>query len=69
MAPARILGIPGGSLAPGSPGDVTLIDLDREVAVDPAAFHSKSRNTPFAGWKLRGAPAGTIVGGRVIELP
>ena len=69
VAPARILGIPGGSLAPGSPGDVTLIDLDCEVAVEPAAFQSKSRNTPFAGWKLRGAPAGTIVGGRPIELP
>ena len=68
-APARILGIPGGSLTPGSPGDVTLIDLDREVEVDPAAFRSRSRNTPFAGWKLRGAPAGTIVGGRMIELP
>ena len=69
VAPARILGVRGGSLAPGSPGDVTLIDLDREVEVDPAGFHSKSRNTPFAGWKLRGAPAGTIVGGRVIEPP
>ncbi len=68
-APARILGVPGGSLAPGSPGDVTLIDLDREVEVDPPAFRSKSRNTPFAGWKLRGAPAGTVVGGRAVELP
>ena len=69
VAPARILGVAGGSLAPGAAGDVTLIDLDREVEVDPVAFHSKSRNTPFAGWELKGAPAGTIVGGRVIELP
>jgi dihydroorotase len=68
-APARILGVAGGSLAPGSPGDVTLIDLEREVEVDPAAFRSRSRNTPFAGWKLRGGPAGTVIGGRVIELP
>lgn len=68
-APARILGVPGGSLAPGSPGDVTLIDLEREVEVDPATFRSRARNTPFTGWKLRGAPAGTVVGGRVIELP
>jgi len=66
---ARLLGLPGGSLAPGSPGDVTLIDLEREVRVDPAAFHSKSRNTPFAGGRLRGAAAGTIVAGRPIELP
>ena len=68
-APARLLGIPGGSLVPGSAGDVTLIDLKREVEVDPAAFQCRSRNTPFAGWKLRGASAGTIVGGRVMELP
>lgn len=68
-APARLLGVPGGSLAPGAAGDATLIDLKREVEVDPAAFRSRSRNTPFAGWKLRGAPAGAIVGGRVIELP
>ncbi len=66
-APARILGVPGGSLAPGSPGDVTLIDPNREIRVDPAAFRSRSRNTPFAGWKLRGAPVGVVVGGRVIE--
>ncbi len=68
-APARILRVPGGSLAAGSPGDVTLIDPEREVEVDPATFRSRSRNTPFAGWKLRGAPAGTVVGGRVIESP
>ena len=67
-APARILGVPGGSLAPGSPGDVTLIDPEREVEVDPAAFRSRSRNTPFAGWKLKGAAAGTVVGGRVVDL-
>ncbi len=66
-APARLLGIPGGSLAPGAAGDVTLIDLEREVEVDPAYFRSRSRNTPFAGWKLRGASVGTIVGGRAVE--
>lgn len=67
-APARLLGIPGGSLAPGAVGDVTLIDLEREVEVAPAAFLSRSRNTPFAGWKLRGAAVGTIVVGRVIDV-
>ena len=66
-SPARLLGIPGGSLAPGAAGDVTLIDLEREVEVDPASFRSRSRNTPFAGWKLRGASAGTILGGRAVE--
>ncbi|HVS64829.1 MAG TPA: dihydroorotase [Thermoanaerobaculia bacterium] len=66
--PARVMGLPGGSLAPGSPGDVTLLDLEREVVVDARRFESKSRNTPFQGWRLIGAPAGTVVGGRVIRL-
>ncbi|HUP23491.1 MAG TPA: dihydroorotase [Thermoanaerobaculia bacterium] len=65
-APARAFGLPGGTLRPGSPADVTLIDLEREVVVAPSAFQSKSRNTPFAGWKLRGAPAGTVVGGKLV---
>ena len=67
--PAAVLGLPGGSLKPGSPGDVTLIDLEKEITVDKSTFRSKSRNTPFHGWKLKGAPAGTIVGGRRISLP
>src|SRR5881296_3674665 len=64
--PARLLGLRGGSLAPGAPGDVTILDLDRELTVDPARFHSKSRNTPFAGWTLRGGPWKTIVSGKVV---
>jgi dihydroorotase len=67
--PARAYNLPGGGLWPGNPADLTLIDLDREVKVAPAAFRSKGRNTPFGGWTLKGAPAGTVVGGRVIELP
>lgn len=66
--PARVLGVPGGSLAPGNPGDLTLLDLDREVTVDPKSFHSKGRSTPFAGWKLIGAPAGTVLAGRPVRL-
>jgi dihydroorotase len=64
--PARVLSLPGGSLAPGAPADLTLLDLDRRVKVDPARFESKGRHTPFAGWTLRGAPALTVVGGRVV---
>jgi dihydroorotase len=67
-APARVMGLPGGTLAPGSPGDVTLLDLEREVVVEPARFESKSRNTPFVGWRLVGAPAGTVLGGRPVRL-
>ncbi len=67
--PARAYNLPGGTLAPGSPADVTLIDLGRPLRVDAAAFRSKSRNTPFGGWELTGAPAGTILGGRRVVLP
>jgi len=66
VAPARVLSLAGGTLAPGSVADLTLLDLDRRVKVDPARFVSKGRNTPFAGWTLRGGPAMTIVGGRVV---
>ena len=63
--PAAILGLPGGTLAPGSPADVTVLDLSRRAKVDPARFLSKGRNTPFGGWTLKGAPVLTIVGGRI----
>jgi dihydroorotase len=65
-APARLLNLPGGTLARGAPADVTIVDPEREVAIDPRAFHSRSRNTPFAGLRARGAPAVTIVGGRIV---
>jgi dihydroorotase len=66
VAPARVLSLAGGTLAPGSVADLTLLDLDRRVKVDPARFVSKGRHTPFAGWTLRGGPVMTIVGGRVV---
>jgi dihydroorotase len=64
--PARLLGLPGGTLAPGAPADLTLLDPERELTVDPTRFHSKSRNTPFAGQTLRGGPWMTLVGGKVV---
>jgi dihydroorotase len=64
--PARILNVPGGSLAVGQVGDVTVIDPDVTWDVDPGALLSKSRNTPFAGWKMTGGARATIVGGRVL---
>jgi dihydroorotase len=65
-APARAMSLPGGSLRVGSPADVTLFDPEREWTVDPTRFLSRSRNTPFAGWTLRGAPVRTLVGGRTV---
>jgi len=64
--PARVLGLPGGTLAPESPADLTLLDLKRKRKVDPARFESKGRCTPFSGWTLRGWPVATIVAGRVV---
>ena len=64
--PARALGLPGGTLAAGADANVTVIDLDRDWTVDPDAFRSRSRNTPFAGWHLKGAAAATIVRGKIV---
>ncbi len=66
--PAAVLGLPGGSLEPGRPADLTLLDLEREVTVRADGFHSKSRSTPFDGWQLQGAAAGTLVGGLPVRL-
>jgi dihydroorotase len=65
-APARAFNLPGGTLAEGSPADVTVLDLERKWVVDPATFLSRSRNTPFGGWELQGKAVRTIVGGRTV---
>jgi dihydroorotase len=64
--PAKILGLPGGSLTVGRSADITIIDLERKWVVDPSSFASKGRNTPFKGWRLRGTAYATIVGGKVV---
>ena len=64
--PARLLGLPGGHLAPGAPADLTILDPAAEWTVDPARFQSRSRNTPFGGWPVTGRPWKTIVGGGVV---
>lgn len=64
--PARAFGLPGGTLADGAPGDVTVLDLEAAWTVDPDAFVSRSHNTPFGGWELTGRAVMTVVGGRVV---
>ena len=64
--PARLFRLPGGSLKVGSPADVTFLDLEARATVNPDRFRSLSRNTPFAGQRLKGWPAATLVGGKVL---
>jgi dihydroorotase len=64
--PAGILGLKKGCLAPGMDADLTLLDLEKEVVVDLARSCSKSRNSPFHGWTLKGGPWMTIYGGRIV---
>jgi dihydroorotase len=64
--PARIFNLPGGTLAKGAAADVVVIDPAAQWAVDPSTFYSKSRNTPFAGRRLRGRADVTIVRGQVV---
>lgn len=66
--PAAILGLPVGSLKVGKPADVTLFDPDAAWEIDPRDFMSKSRNTPFSGWKVKGRAITVIVDGRVLMM-
>ena len=64
IGPARAFSLRGGTLAEGSSADITVFDTANEWAVDPRSFKSKSRNTPFAGWKLSGRVVKTLIAGR-----
>ncbi len=63
--PARVFKLDRGTLQVGATADVTVFDPNRKVGVDASKFQSKSRNTPFGGWELKGAPVATIVRGCV----
>jgi dihydroorotase len=65
-APARILGLNRGTLKIGSDADLTIVDPQNEYTYDVSKSASKSRNTPFAGWKLKGSVEVTIVGGNIV---
>ena len=65
--PAKILGIPKGTLSPGSDADITVIDVSMKTRIDVRKFNSKSKNSPFHGWELDGGAVYTIVKGKVIK--
>ena len=65
-APAKAFSLNAGTLAVGAPADVAIVDQQMQWEVDPSRFRSKSRNTPFAGWKVKGRVTKTIVAGRVV---
>ena len=65
--PARVLGIPAGTLAPGAAADVTLVDPERRWRVEARSFRSKSRNTPFEAWEMTGRAVAVLVGGRLVH--
>ncbi len=65
--PAAVLRLKKGSLRVGDDADITVLDLERQFVVTSSAFESKSVNTPFGGWTLRGGPVMTIVGGRILH--
>ncbi|ACL65667.1 dihydroorotase, multifunctional complex type [Anaeromyxobacter dehalogenans 2CP-1] len=67
VGPARVFGLPAGTLARGAAADVAVLDAAAEWTVDPARLHSKGRNTPWKGRRLAGRCTHTIVGGRIVH--
>jgi dihydroorotase len=66
--PARILNVPGGTLSEGAPADITVLAPDLRVKIEASKLRSRSKNTPFNGWDLRGGVAATLVGGRPLYV-
>ncbi|MCL2877947.1 MAG: amidohydrolase family protein, partial [Acidobacteria bacterium] len=64
--PSGILNLKRGALTKGARADITVLDMERKLEIRPEEFASRSRNTPFAGWKLCGGPALTIVNGKIV---
>jgi dihydroorotase len=71
--PAKLLGVAGGTLSEGAPADITILAPDLKTRIVANRLRSRSKNTPFDGWELRGGVAATLVGGRTVfanpEIP
>jgi dihydroorotase len=66
FSPSKLLGLASGTLKPGRPADVIVVDPDAPFVLDPAVLKSKCKNTPFDEARLQGRAVRTIVGGRTI---
>lgn len=64
--PAKIAGIDRGTLLPGRPADIIIVNVDDEIVIDRNNFVSKGHNTPFDGYKVKGIVEYTIVGGKIV---
>ncbi|MBW2310090.1 MAG: dihydroorotase [Deltaproteobacteria bacterium] len=64
--PATILSVKGGTIEEGKEADLTVIDLNKEYVVEKMDFQSKSHNSPFIGWTVKGKAMVTMVGGRIV---
>jgi len=67
IEPARLLRLDRGTLSPGAAGDVTVIDPGLEWTVEAERFESRSANTPFQGWQIKGRAVRTIVSGKTVH--
>ncbi|WP_191561772.1 dihydroorotase [Metabacillus idriensis] len=66
IKPCEAFNLPFGKLEVGSPADLTIIDLEEVKEIEPEAFLSKGKNTPFGGWKCKGWPIATIAQGQLV---
>ncbi len=64
-SPARILRLNRGTLSPGAAADISVIDTEKEYTIDTGKFESKSKNSPFNGWKVKGEAFMTIIDGNI----
>lgn len=64
--PAKLFGLPGGTLKPGTPADIALVDLQREWTVDSNRFYTRGKFTPFEGKKCKGQVVATMLAGKFV---